>query len=61
MTGGDEKVIYFWDCVSGIKKDSTYGKAFAGLLLEGTSAWTGWVESGNTASNCILRYLKVEN
>lgn len=55
MTGGGEIVIYFWDCVSGIKKDSMYGKAFASLLLEYTSAWTDWVEPENTASNCILR------
>lgn len=55
MTGGDEKVIYFWDCVSGIKKDSTYGKAFAGLLLEGTSARTGWnLETQHQIASCDI-------
>lgn len=54
MAGGAEMVIDFWECVSGIKKDSMYGKVLAGLLLESTGAWTDWVEPGNTASNCIL-------
>lgn len=32
-------VIYFCDCVTGMKKNDTYGKVYAGLLLECASAW----------------------
>lgn len=34
MTGGDGVVIYFWDCITGINKDSMCGKACVGLLLQ---------------------------
>lgn len=32
-------VIYFCDCVTGMKKNDIYGKVYAGLLLECASAW----------------------
>jgi len=54
MTGGEEMVIYFRDCVSRARKDSMCRKAFAGQLLEYFSGWTDWVQPGNTASNCVF-------
>lgn len=34
VTSGVEMVMYLCDYVSGTKKDNTYEKAYAGLLLE---------------------------